>query len=157
MRSFIIILAIALTLPAAAQGGDTYANARYGATASVPSGFEPTGPEAANSDGLIFRSSHGGLLTIFGADVSGGNFEAYVNSAMAHDKSYNGWAIQGSKITPDWAEYWGNVGARQLRVRTISACGGRHALSVKLEYNGNMDSVVSKVFRSLKEGPAHAC
>lgn len=157
MRTFIIICVLALTFPTHALAWDTYANARYGATASVPDGFEPAGPEAANSDGLIFRSSNGALLTIFGADVPGGDFEAYVAGAMDFDRSYSGWTVTGSTVTPDWAEYAGNVGGRQLRVRVLSSCGGRHAVSAKFEYNGNMNAVVSRVFKSLKAGPARSC
>lgn len=158
MRNLILVLALVLTSPALAQSWETYENARYGATARVPPGFAPMGPEANNSDGLIFRSRSGGsLLTIYGADVPGRNFEAYVEGQIAHEQSYNGWKVTGRKITPDWAEYTGSIGSRFLSVRTIAACNGRHAVSTKFEYNGNMKSTVSKVERSLKAGSARSC
>lgn len=155
-----VLAAVAMFLvasPANAQGWSSYANARYGATADIPPGFQPSGPEATNSDGLIFRSRSGALLTIYGAPISGGNFEAFVEKTIAHDRSYNGWKVTGSRITPDWAEYSGNVGGRQLRMRVISSCGGHYALAAKIEYNGNMNSDVGRVFRSLKAGPAKSC
>lgn len=158
MRSFILIFIFALTFPALSQSGNTYTNARYGATARVPTGFSPMGPEATNSDGLIFRSRKGGaLLTIYGADVPGRNFEAFIESQIAHEQSYNGWKITNRSVTPDWAEYSGSIGGRFLSVRTISSCNGRQAVSTKFEYNGNMRSTVSIVERSLKAGPATSC
>lgn len=158
MRIFLIVIALLLATPVFAQGWTSYENARYGAVADVPPGYAPMGPEAANSDGLIFRSRQGSaLLTIYGANVPGKNFEAYVEGQKEHDRSYNGWKLGNSSVTPSWAEYSGSLGGRQLRVRTIAACGGKHALTVKLEFNGNMNSETSRVFRSLKEGKAKGC
>lgn len=163
MKKFAVILVLALTStmltsPAFAASWGEYKNARYGATADVPPGFEPMGAEATNSDGLIFRSRKGGaLLTIYGADVPGGNFEAYVEKQIAHEKSYNGWKINNRTITPDWAEYTGNVGGRQLRVRTVASCGGRQAVSTKFEFNGNMGRTADRLEKSLKAGPAKSC
>jgi len=158
MIKFIFIFLALLTNSALAQGWDNYANARYGATAKVPPGFAAMGPEAHNSDGMIFRSRKGGaLLTIYGADVPGRNFEAYIDKQIAHEKSYSGWKITGRTVTPDWAEYTGSIGGRFLSVRTIASCNGRQAVSTKFEYNGNMSSTVSKVERSLKAGPANSC
>lgn len=157
MRSFILVLALLLTFPAMAQAWGSYANARYGATASIPPGFEPTGPEASNSDGLIYRSRGGSLLTVYGADVPGRDFAAYIEKTIAFEKSYSGWNISGSTVTPDWAEYSGSIGGRFMRVRTLSTCDGRHAISTKFEYNGNMSSTASKIERSLTAGPASSC
>lgn len=158
MHKLILIFAFVLTFPAGALAADTYANARYGATAIVPDGFDPMGPEQPNGDGMIFRSHSGGaLLTIYGADVPGGNFEAFIKAQIAHEESYNGWSVTGRTITPDWAEYTGSIGGRFLSVRTLASCGGRQAVSTKFEYNGNMGSTVSKVEASLKAGPATSC
>ena len=158
MRVVIVLFTVLVTSTAFGQNWTHYENARYGALADVPPGFAPMGPEARNSDGLIFRSQQGGaLLTIFGASVPNKNFEAYIESQKEHDTSYNGWKLGDSSVTPDWAEYSGALGGRQLRVRTITACSGKHALTAKLEFNGNFSSVVSRVFRSLKEGAAKAC
>jgi hypothetical protein len=158
MRNLMIIFVVLLTSPALAQGWDTYTNARYGATADVPPGFAQMGPEAANSDGVIFRSRQGGaLLTIYGDDVPGSDFETFIAGEIAHEKSYNGWNITGQTVTPDWAEYTGSVGSRFLKVRTIASCGGRQAVSIKFEYNGNMGPTLSRIERSLKAGPARSC
>lgn len=152
------ILALALFVqPAVAQQWGSYHNARFGATADVPPGFEPAGPEAVNSDGLIFRSRSGGLLTIYGAPIPGGDFEAFVETAIAHDQSYNGYPIGGQTITPDWAEYWGGASGQNLRVRLEASCNGRIAVVAKLEYSGNLGSVVERVQGSLEAGNASAC
>lgn len=157
MRYFIIILFALFATPAFAQGWSEYSNARYGATAKVPPGFEPMGPEANNSDGLIYRSRKSAILTIFGADVPGSNFEAFVKSRIAFEKSYHGWNVSNTTITPDWAEYTGSVGSRFLSVRILSSCNGRQVVATKFEYNGSMSSIISKVERSLKAGPAKSC
>ena len=143
--------------PALAQGWDTYSNARYGAIAEVPPGFSPAGPEANNSDGLIFRSGNGGLLTIYGADVPTGDFEAKVRQMITHEVSYNGWPIAGSKVTPDWAEFWGNHGSRQLRFKVLSSCNGRQIVVTRFEFNAGQQRDVERVERSLKAGPANSC
>ena len=156
MRSFILIVSFLLTFTLPLAAAETYTNARYGASALVPDGFAPMGPEQPNGDGMIFRSQSGGsLLTIFGADVPGGDFEAFVDSQIAHEQSYSGWTVSGKTVTPDWAEYTGSIGSRFLSVRMLSTCGGRQAVATKFEYSGNMSSTVSKVERSLKS--ARSC
>lgn len=158
MRILAFLLALALLMqPAWAQQWGSYHNERFGATADLPPGFEPAGPEAANSDGLIFRTRNGGLLTIYGANVPGGDFEAFVATTIAHDQSYNGYPISGQTVTPDWAEYWGGMSGRNLLVRLESSCNGRIAVVAKLEYSGNLNSTVDRVFGSLEAGSATAC
>lgn len=152
------VFALGFVGPAQSQGWTQYHNQRFGAVADVPSGFAPMGPEAANSDGLIFRAREGNaLLTIFGANVPGGDFARFVEKAMAHDHDYSGWVVRGKTLTPSWAEYSGSHGARQLRVRFLQTCGGRHAVGVKLEYNGTMDNLVARVFRSLHAEATKGC
>lgn len=161
MRNFIFIVSIFLvslfTTPGFAQGWGSYANARYGATADVPPGFEPAGPEANNSDGLIFRNQSGAILTIYGANVPGGDFETFVAKMMANETSYNGWPVAGSKITPDWAEYWGAAGSSQLRVKVLASCGGRQAVVTRFQYSGNMSRESDRIQSSLTAGPANSC
>ncbi len=140
-----------------AQGWSTYVNARYGATAEVPPGFEPAGPEANNSDGMIFRTPSGGFLTIYGADVPGRDFEAKVHQMIENETSYNGWPIASSTITPDWAEYGGKAGSRQLRVRVLSACNGKHVVVMRFDFPGSMARDVERVARSLTAGSARSC
>ncbi|VAW19452.1 hypothetical protein MNBD_ALPHA12-550 [hydrothermal vent metagenome] len=157
MRALIFILSLLVITPGFAQGWTSYSNARYGANADVPPGFVAAGPEAKNSDGLIFRSRQGGYLTIYGADVPGRNFEAFMAKMIANEKSYNGWSVAGSKITPNWAEYWSSNGGRQLRVKVLSSCGGKQAVVTRFEFSRNMLRDVERVERSLKAGPAHSC
>ena len=166
MRKLILIISFTLvslsgslmfTSAGFAQGWSTYTNARYGAVADVPPGFEPAGPEANNSDGMIFRTPNGGFLTIYGADVPGGNFEAKVHQMMENETSYNGWPVADSTITPDWAEYRGRAGSRQLRVRVLSSCNGRQVVVMRFDFPGSMARDVERVARSLTAGPARSC
>lgn len=156
-RPFVFSLGLVLAAPALAAGWNSYANSRYGATADVPPGFEQMGPEAANSDGLIFRSHSGGVLTIYGAEVPGRRFEAYVESQMSHEADYNGWNIGASTVTPGWAEYSGVLGGRHLQVRVLSSCNGRQAVTAKFEFNGAPGAEVDRVLRSLRAGSARSC
>lgn len=82
---------------------------------------------------------------------------AHVDARIAHEQSYSGWKITNRKVTADWAEYSGSVGGRKLRVRTISACGGRHSISTKFEFDGNQSRLADRIERSLKAGPATSC
>jgi hypothetical protein len=158
MRNFIFIFLFALTFPANAADWSTYSNARFGAEASVPPGFEPTGPEASNSDGLIFRSrASKALLTIFGAKVPGGDFEAFIAAQVAHEEAYNGWTITGIKVTPDWAEISGAVGGRFLSTRYLLSCDAQKAIATRMEYGGGMKATVSKVEASLKFADGSGC
>lgn len=142
---------------AQAQGWSSYHNARYGASADIPPGFEPVGPEAANSDGLIFRDRQAGLITIYGAPIPGGDFEAFVADLIAHDKSYNAWPVQGSRVTPDWAEYWGSRGPQMLHVRVEASCNGKIGNVVKLEVSALSSRNVDRVLNSLEAKSASAC
>lgn len=158
--AFIIALSSAFMVqPAYAQGWSTYDNARYGAHGDVPPGYAPLGPEAANSDGLMFRSDDGtAYLTIFGADVGGKDFETYVRDLIAHEESYNGWGVQGATVTPDWAEFTGSGGGgRQLRVRVLSSCAGRQVVAVKYEFSAGRPNDADRVLRSLSAGTGHSC
>lgn len=160
-KTFFLVLMALITLPATpsfAEGWSRYENQRFGAVADIPPGFAPVGPEAKNSDGLIFRARTGrALLTVFGADVPGADFDTYVKKLMARDRSYSGWTIRKKTVTPRWAEYSGSNGPRQLRVRAIAACGGQIVLAAKIEFGGSMDAVVSRLFRSLHADPDKRC
>ncbi len=153
----LILLSPVLASAVLAQGWTTYTNARYGAKADVPPGFEPAGPEARNSDGLIFRSHDGGFLTIYGADVPGRNFEAKIQEMMAHEKSYNGWNINAHRITPDWAEFSSDMGSRHLRVRAIASCNGRQVVVTRFEFSGNQKAISDRIKSSLQAVRAKSC
>ncbi|MCB9992930.1 MAG: hypothetical protein H6873_04645 [Hyphomicrobiaceae bacterium] len=155
LRMAVVLIVVAMTGPALAQQWTTYHNARYGVTADIPPEFAPSGPEAANSDGLIFRASNG-LLTVYGAPL-GGSFEAFVEAQIEHDQTYGGWPVSGHTITPDWAEYWGGVGGGSLKVRIEAACNGKIAIIAKFEMHGRMPSSADRVFASLHQENGRAC
>lgn len=156
MRILIIIVALLLAQPALAAGPSVYHNKKFGVEVTVPPGFIAAG--VPGPEGQTFRSRSGlAELRVFGQVIPNKDFTSYVKKAMAFDKSYYGWTMRGSTITPSWAEYKGAHGARQLRVRIITSCKGRHALTAWIDYNGQMDREVSQLFASLKAGPASSC
>jgi len=150
MRFVLSLLVILLTAPVLAAGWSSYHNARYGATADVPPGFTKTGPEAPNGKGLTFRNKQGSsLVTIYGDNVSGGNFEAYVEQLIKDLKAFEGWNVQGKRVTPDWAELDASSGPTILRVRVVASCNGSRVAIAK--YQGRIDNaLISHLFRSLK-------
>lgn len=156
LRIILIAIAFIISLPAMAQEWTVYHNERFGATAEIPPAFAPSGPEAANSDGLIFRTRTGALLTIYGA-ATNGSFEDFVAKAIGHDQSYNAWPIGGQTITPSWAEYWGSRGGQILRVRIESSCNGRIAVVAKYQGSGVTTSTVDRALNSLEAGSASSC
>lgn len=156
LRILLIAIACIFAMPAMAQQWTVYHNERFGATADIPPEFAPSGPEATNSDGLIFRTRTGALLTIYGASTSG-SFETFVTNAIAHDKSYNAWPIDGQTITPSWAEYWGSRGGQILRVRMEASCNGRIAIVAKYQGRGSSSSTIDRVLNSLESGTARTC
>lgn len=156
MRLIILLAALLVSSPAFAQGWSSYHNARFGATADIPPGFEQMGPEASNSDGLIFRSRDGSILTVFGARIPGGDFDAYMADLLAHEESYNGWQIQNRSVTPDWAQITASIGGRQMSLRVEAVCNGTIAIASKYEYSGSAPGL-DRVERSLTAGAASAC
>ena len=157
MRFAAIILALVLASPAFAAGWSSYTNSRYGASADVPPGYTALGPEAAGGKGQTFADSrHTANLTIYGDNVPGKNFEAYVEQLIRNLKSYEGWTVQAKTITPDWAELSSGSGGNFLRIRAVASCDGSKVAIVK--YQGRIDtSLVSHLFRSLKSGTVPAC
>lgn len=145
MRNFILVFATLLTFTGAAQA-ETYHNKRFGFEANIPAGFQVMGVQS--SEGATFRGAGGTIITVFAVPTNGG-FESTVEYWIGRAKSYDGFAITGQTITPDWAEYAGNIGGRQTRVRMILSCDRRHALAARVDFNGS-SSTSDKVLRSLK-------
>ena len=157
MRFAAFLIAVILAAPALAAGWTTYANARYGATADIPPGFTATGPEAANSDGLTFWDKKGSMIIVYGADVPGGNFEAYAESRYEHARDYDHWSNLQKTVTPTWAEISGSSGRAQMRIRLVASCNGKQAVAVSYEAPSISSTIVSRLFRSLTAGPARSC
>lgn len=154
---FAIPLAILFALPAVATNAMEYANARYGATATIPNGFTATGPEAPNSDGLTFWNKRGSMIIVYGADVPGGNFEAYAESRYVHARDYDHFSNVAKTITPDWAEITGSSGQQQLHERIISTCNGRQVIAVQYTAPTADSGLWSRLKSSLKLGSARSC
>ena len=145
-----LLLAVFLASPAFAQGWSSYTNARYGATAEYPSSFSALGPESAGGKGQTFgNKQRTSLVTIYGEDIPGKDFEGFIEQLIKDLKSYEGWNVQGKTVTPDWAELNASSGRTMLRVRVVASCDGRKAAIAK--YQGAIDNMlVSHLFRSLK-------
>ncbi|MBU1174642.1 MAG: hypothetical protein KKH72_04505 [Alphaproteobacteria bacterium] len=157
MRFAAIPLAILFAIPALTAVAMDYVNARYGATASIPSGFTATGPEAQNSDGLTFWNKRGSMIIVYGADVPGGNFEAYAEGRFVHARDYDHFSNVEKTITPDWAEISGSSGQQQLRERIMSTCNGRQIIAVQYTAPTMDSGLWSRLKSSLKAGPARSC
>ncbi len=157
MRFVLGLLAILVATPVLAAGWSSYHNQRYGATADIPPGFTRTGPEAPNSDGLTFWNDRGAMVVVFGADVSGGSFEAYAESRYAHARDYDHWSNLAKTITPGWAEIEGSSGHQQMRLRIVSSCNGRQAVAVQYTAPAIDTGTWSHLKSSLKAGPAYSC
>lgn len=148
LRYLILIFAIILTFPAFAQSGATYHNKRFGFEARIPAGFQVMGVESP--EGATFRGSGGTNITVFAVPLNGG-FENTVQYWIDRAETYDGFAITGQTVTPDWATYQGNIGGRQTRVRMILSCGRSHAFAARVDFNGS-SSNADRVLRSLKTG-----
>jgi hypothetical protein len=150
MRFALLLLLTLMAAPALADGWSSYANARYGATADIPPGYTPLGAEAP--EGLTFgNKQRSSLVTVYGANVPGKNFEAFVEQMIKDLHDFEGWNVQGKTVTPDWAELNASSGRTMLRARVVASCDGLTAAIAK--YQGAVDnSLVSHLFRSLKAG-----
>jgi hypothetical protein len=144
----------ALVLAASPALGDDwghYASARFGYGVDVPPGFVAQG-ESANSDGETFRTPTA-TLSVYGATVGKGDFEAAVKQSEATDKG-EGWSITYQAVTPRNASYSGRKGGRVLYVRMIALCGGRQFAAGAIEYGvadlKAFDPVVNRLAKSLQ-------
>ena len=157
MRYVFLLLAILFAGPAFAQGWAPYTNARTGASADVPPNYTALGPEDPSGKGQTFgNAQRNSLVTIYGESIPGGNFDAFIDRLIQDLKNYEGWAVQGKRVTPDWAELDASSGRTMMRVRVVTSCDGRTAAIAKYQ-GGPNNNLVSHLFRSLKSGTAPAC
>ena len=151
MRTLISLLFALLTLPALAQGGERYDNARFAYSVSVPTGFAGQG-ESENGDGQHFAWPGRAIgLSIWGGYVD--DFGDEVASRMAQDAA-EGWNQTYQAATPGWAS-WSAMASGQIRYqRMILLCDGQSYAAFRAEYGtrdrAEMDPVIEQLVASLR-------
>lgn len=154
MRVITIILALFAT-PAFAQGGDTYANARFGYAIAIPPGFVGQG-EGDNGDGQAFAAEGKPIdLLVWGGMVMEPDFESEVDAAMGYTEEA-GWALTAQTVTPRWAEFSAVQGARLLHQRLIALCDPGSYAAFRVEYSttdvATMQPLITQMAESLRSG-----
>ena len=151
MRLILIILAL-MTMPALAQGWDSYANARFGYTIDIPPGFSGSG-ESDNGDGQAFAAQGKPTdLLVWGGNLLE-DFESEVAQRMQWDQD-EAWNITYQATTPRWASWSAIKGFRIVYRRMVLLCDGTSYAAFRAEYSvtdsAEMDPVVEKLVQSLR-------
>lgn len=158
-----IIALFLLSSSAMAADWSSYANARFGAIIDIPPGFVNDVPEPENGDGLTFHSADGAAeLLVWGNNLVDADFNQDVAARL---KIYieDGWNISyvAGVNGSGWQVYSGTREGRLLYAKSISSCKETQALHFRIEYpepqKANYDSVVARLSKSLKAGPATDC
>ena len=153
MRTFFLVLAALLTLPALAQSGQLYENARFGYSLSVPDGFAGQ-DEAENGDGQQFVVPGRAIgLTVWGGLAD--DFEQEVAAHLSQDTAA-GWNRGDEAVTPRWASWSSSRGGQIAYQRMIALCDGQSYAAVRAEYGlrdrAEMDPLVEQLVASLRGG-----
>ena len=163
MRATQIALAVCLFATAAnAAEWTSYSNPRFGAAIDIPPGFVNDVPEPANGDGLTFHSIDGKAeLLVWGNNLVDGDFRADGQLRLKGETD-DGWSISFQKESGNEKDVLsGSKGERIMYLRSISSCNGTQALHFRIEYpkerKKDYDSVVERLGKSLKTGPASDC
>lgn len=159
MRIVLMALFALFALPAVAQEGERYDNARFAYSISVPIGFVGQG-ESENGDGQMFAMPGraialrvwGGLLGVIAPD-----FDGAVANGMARDVE-GGWNQTYQAVTPRWASWSAVSGGKIFYQRMIALCDGQSYAAFRAEYGvrdrAEMDPVIERLVASLR---ANAC
>ena len=152
MRFLLTAFFILFVVPALAQEGRHYDNARFGYGIDIPSGFT-AGGESENGDGQAFRvDGRRTELLVWGGTLLG-SFESEVASRMDW-ASGDGWGITYQVTTPQWASFSGTRNGQVLYQRMVLLCDGQSYAAFRAEYSmreiGDMDSVIETLVGSLR-------
>ena len=155
MRIVLIALLICLAIPAFAQSGERYENARYGYLIDIPPGFVGMG-ESANGDGQAYAiEGRPTELAVWGGTLLGG-FERTVDQRMGWDED-EGWAITYQVITPRWASYSATKNGQILYQRMILLCDGASYAAFRIHYSvsdsANMSLAIETMVTALRSEP----
>lgn len=145
---------LALSIPALAQAGVTYGNARYGYFVEIPSGFSPVA-ESDNGDGGRATSADGNAtLLVWGSLLTDRTFGHEVAWRADQDRAH-GWDVTYQKEQRGWAVWSGANDGRIFYARAVPVCAGAVAY-FRVEYDKTraraFDPVVSRLAKSLRAG-----
>ncbi len=141
-----------LALPAFAQGGERYDNARFGYGVDIPPGFFVQ-DDSDNGDGRTYAArGKPTYLMVWGGQLTG-DLEGEVAQRMDWDAN-EAWNITEQTTTPRWAEWSALKGSRMVHQRMIALCDGASYAALRAEYSVTdataMDGVVEQMARSLR-------
>jgi hypothetical protein len=150
MRLLLVLWFALLSLPAFAQGWESYGNARFGYQSAIPPGFSGYG-ESDNGDGQIFDNP-GTMqsLALWGANMLEESFEAEVAASIGYAER-DGFNISFQTITPEWATFSGVTGDRQFTRRMILLCDRQSTASFTLQFSGREAADMKDVAQRLAQ------
>lgn len=154
MRALALIIAMLVTVPAAAQFWSHYVNARFGYELDIPPGYEGQG-ESENGDGQVFYlPGQQQELTVWGGllGVTSPSFENEVADRFGKDKG--AWTISYHAATPHWASWSGTNDDTVMYQRMILLCGANSYAAFRAVYPASdlagMHAVIEGLVRSFK-------
>jgi hypothetical protein len=158
----IILFLFLLCSPAFAAEWTNYSNPRFGASVDIPPGFVNDVPAPENGDGLTFHSVDGNTeLLVWSNNLVDEDFAADGKSRLQGEKD-DGWDVSYQKaFGNEWNVFSGSKDGRIMYARSLSSCQGTQAVHFRIEYpeaqKKDYDTVVARLSKSLKAGPAFDC
>jgi hypothetical protein len=140
--------------PAAAQGGKTYRNARFGTTVDYPDRFRPGRPPQ-NGGGLAFSSSDGATFLVYGSHNSLEHDLAGLEAFIVENRE------DGERITyrtrgANWFVISGTRGDTEFYERYLLSHKGTIVNGLVITYpvrlSAAYDPIVTRMSRSFRAG-----
>jgi len=152
MRILIVFFLSLLSLPALAQQGEHYSNARFGFGMDIPYFFVVQG-ESHSQDGQQYAAKGKPInLMVWGGSVDG-DFESEAEEAMTYSRD-GAWNVNYQAVTPRWANFSAVQGFRMLYQRMVLLCDGKSYAAFRAEYSvteaSKMEDIIQGMVRSLK-------
>ena len=139
--------------PYTMQEWQPYEMKRYGFIFDAPSDFAITDEFVdEGSDGTVFKSPDGALLTVWGIKLDGRDFLTQVEQQIREDEGI-GWEVTYKRLTKEWVSYSGIKDGRIRYVRAEEVCDDRAAyflLDYDQENKAPYNPIVTHLVRSLK-------
>ena len=152
MRILIVFFLSLFSLPALAQQGEHYSNARFGFGMDIPYFFVVQG-ESHSQDGQQYAAKGKPInLMVWGGSVDG-DFESEAEEAMTYSRD-GAWNVNYQAVTPRWANFSAVQGFHMLYQRMVLLCDGKSYAAFRAEYSvteaSKMEDVIQGMVRSLK-------
>lgn len=149
----IVMLFVFLSVSAASEADERYANARFGYSINVPDGFVATN-EGDNGDGRSFYKAQGAQrLLVWGANLLK-DFESELSAAQEHALVEDGLKLTYAAATPRWASFSGTTGSRLIYQRMVLLCDGNRYAAFRMEYSqidvAATNATIEQLVQSLK-------